>query len=99
MVAQRLAAGGVLPRAIRHNPVNFADNSLPQRCANEIRDRERAVIVNPPHIVMGIDVYQDAVLEGSVAPKEIGAIVILHQMHLLDRIDSDPGGAEVHAAG
>ena len=43
MVAQRLPAVGVLPRAIRHNPVNFADDSLPDRGANEIRDRERAV--------------------------------------------------------
>src|ERR1700731_3538943 len=95
MVAQRLPASGILPRGIRHNAVNFADNSLPQRGADEIRDRERAVIVDPPHVVMCIDVYQDAVLESSVAPKEIGAIVILHQVNLLYRIDSDPGGAEV----
>ena len=92
MTAKRLATGGVLPSAIWHNPVNFPYNSLSQRQADKVRDRQQAVVVKPPHVVMSIDVHQDAVLESCVAPEVIGLVVILHQVHLPNRVDSDPGG-------
>src|SRR4029077_9687095 len=66
------------PRTIWDNPIDFTKKALSERGADEIRDGNRLVGGNPPHVVVRVHVNQDALRATGITPNRKRFVVILN---------------------
>ena len=66
-------------RAIRDNPVDFPEHPARDRRAEKIRCRRRTLVVDRPHVVMGVEVHEYSILDAGLVPDaERGVMELEH---------------------